>query len=106
MNEEFNRETVKNYDASNLPPCKNELLQQFGRANYIAGLWNNAHMKVLGTVSPENNGWTLEDNEYHFNWFEGDQLPGFVSESLKNESGILLLLIVLRLAVYYVFVAI
>lgn len=47
-------------------------------------------MKELGIFSPENNGWTLEDNKYHFNWFEGDQLPGFVSESLQEESGILL----------------
>ncbi|GFX08079.1 uncharacterized protein TNCV_1237581 [Trichonephila clavipes] len=36
--------------------------------------------------SPENNGWTLEDNQYHFNWFDGDQLPAFVSESLQDES--------------------
>ncbi|GFY67179.1 hypothetical protein TNIN_145811 [Trichonephila inaurata madagascariensis] len=35
---------------------------------------------------PENNGWILEDNQYHFNWFDEDQLPAFVSESLEDES--------------------
>lgn len=29
VNEEFHRQNVKNFDASNLPPCKSELLQQF-----------------------------------------------------------------------------
>ena len=36
VNEEFSRKKVKNFDASNLPPCKTELQQQFRRANYIA----------------------------------------------------------------------
>ncbi|GFY41708.1 uncharacterized protein TNIN_279911 [Trichonephila inaurata madagascariensis] len=86
VNEEFIRKNVKNFDASNLPPRKSELLQQFRRANYITSLWSNAHMKGICIFSPENNGWTLEDNQYHFNWFDGDQLPAFVSESLQDES--------------------
>lgn len=90
VNEEFNRKNVKNFDASNLPPCKSELSQQFRRANYITSLWKNAHMKKISIFSPDNNGWTLKDNKYHFNWFDGDQLPSFVSESLQEESGIIL----------------
>ncbi|KAG8179172.1 hypothetical protein JTE90_024376 [Oedothorax gibbosus] len=86
VNEEFNRENVKSFDASNLPPCKSELLQQFRRSNYITSLWINSYKKELRIFSPENNGWTLEDNHYHFNWFDEDQLPGFVSESLQEES--------------------
>ncbi|GFX19802.1 uncharacterized protein TNCV_1433631 [Trichonephila clavipes] len=39
VNEEFNRKNVKNFDVSNLPTCKRELLQQFQRANYITSLW-------------------------------------------------------------------
>ncbi|GFT30679.1 uncharacterized protein TNCV_758831 [Trichonephila clavipes] len=85
VNEELNRNNVKNFDASNLPAYKSELLQQFRRTNYITSLWSNAHMKGICIFSPENNGWTLEDNQYHFNWFDGDQLPAFVSESLQDE---------------------
>ncbi|CAD6208872.1 GSCOCG00010694001-RA-CDS [Cotesia congregata] len=38
INEEFNRKNLRNFDASNLPPCKSELWQQFRRASYIASL--------------------------------------------------------------------
>ena len=89
VNEEFNPKNLKNFDASNLPPCKSELFQQFLRANYIASIWNNATQKEPTILTPENNGWILEDNKYHFHWFDGDQLPGFVSESIQ-ESGIIL----------------
>ncbi|GBP87341.1 hypothetical protein EVAR_17486_1 [Eumeta japonica] len=85
INEEFNRKNLKNVDASSLPPCKSELFQQFRRANYIASIWNNAHEKHPSTLSPENNGWILKDRQYDFNWFDGDQLPSFVSDSLQNE---------------------
>ena len=87
--EKFNRKNIRSFDASNIPPCKNELFQQFRRANYIASIWNNAHTVHVNIVSPEDNGWTLEDNQYHFKWFDWDQLPMFVSELLENESGIL-----------------
>ncbi|CAH0721911.1 unnamed protein product, partial [Brenthis ino] len=86
VNEEFNRNNLRNFDASSLPPCKSELLQQFRRANYIASIWNNAHEKQPSTLSPENNGWILKDSQYDCNWFDGDQLPSFVSDSLQNES--------------------
>ncbi|GFQ70182.1 hypothetical protein TNCT_90451 [Trichonephila clavata] len=43
-------------------------------------------MKRLSIFSPENNGWTMENNQFHFNWFDGDQLLAFVSESLRDES--------------------
>lgn len=89
INEEFNPKNLKNFDASNLPPCKTELFQQFLRANYITSIWNNANEKRPSTFTPENNGWTFEDNQYHFYWFDGDQLPGLVSESLQ-ESGTVL----------------
>ncbi|CAF4946130.1 unnamed protein product [Pieris macdunnoughi] len=79
-----NPKKLKNFDASNLPPCKTELFQQFLRANYITSIWNNANEKRPSTFTPENNGWTFEDNQYHFYWFDGDQLPGLVSESLQE----------------------
>lgn len=34
VNEPFNLKKVQSFDASRLPPCKSELLQQFLRANY------------------------------------------------------------------------
>ena len=67
-----------------------ELLQQFRIANNIATLWNNTHMMQICIFSPENNGWTLDEFRYLFNWFDEDQLPSFVSESLQDESGNLL----------------
>ncbi|GFX70268.1 uncharacterized protein TNCV_4617051 [Trichonephila clavipes] len=42
--------------------------------------------RMLEALIPENNGCALEDNPYHFNWFDGDQLLVFVSESLQDES--------------------
>ncbi|KAF5305385.1 hypothetical protein FQA39_LY09214 [Lamprigera yunnana] len=30
-------------------------------------------------------GWTLEGDKYEFHWFDGDQLPDCVSQSLKEE---------------------
>lgn len=38
----FNLKTARNFDASNVPLCKSELLQQIRRANYIASIWNYA----------------------------------------------------------------
>ncbi|XP_052744418.1 uncharacterized protein LOC128199343 [Bicyclus anynana] len=84
VNEAFDRKKLRNFDASNLPPS--ELLQQFLRANYICTIWNNAHLKNPTTYQPENNGWVLKDDKYQFKWFEGDQLPSYVSDSLKTQS--------------------
>ncbi|CAH1104374.1 unnamed protein product [Psylliodes chrysocephalus] len=67
-----------------LPPCKTELFQQFLRANYIASIRNNANEKQPTIFTPENNGWTLEENQYHFHWFDGDELPRDFSESLQD----------------------
>lgn len=80
---------MKNFDASSLPPCKTELLQQFLRANYIASIWNNANEKLPTILTPEHNGWRLEENQYYFHWFDGDQLPGDISEFLKKSGTIL-----------------
>lgn len=90
INEEFNRKNVKNFDACYLPPCKSELIQQFRRANYIANIWDNAHVQHSTNFIPLDNEWTLKENRYHFHWFDGDQLPNFVSESLENESGMII----------------
>ncbi|CAG5043316.1 unnamed protein product [Parnassius apollo] len=85
INEAFNRKKLRNFDASSLPSCKSELFQQFLRANYICCIWNNAHLKYPTIHKPQNNGWVQENEmkQYHFKWFEGDQLPNFVSDSLQ-----------------------
>lgn len=88
VNEAFNRKKLQNFDASCLPPCKSELWQQFLRANYICSIWNNAHLQKPTAYKPVNNGWILENDDYYFKWFEGDQLPNYVSESLKTVPGI------------------
>ncbi|XP_038221621.1 protein PFC0760c-like [Zerene cesonia] len=49
-------------------------------------IWNNAHLQNPTSYGPENNGWVLENDQYHFKWFEGDQLPNYVSDSLKTSS--------------------
>ncbi|GFY67797.1 uncharacterized protein TNIN_468191 [Trichonephila inaurata madagascariensis] len=85
VNEAFDRKKLRNFDASNLLPCKSELLQQFLRANYTCTIWNNAHLKNLATYQLENNGWAFENGKYHFKWFEGDQLPSYVSDSFKTQ---------------------
>ncbi|GFR05626.1 uncharacterized protein TNCT_352671 [Trichonephila clavata] len=66
VKETFDRKKLRKFDASNLPPCKSDLLQQFLRANYICTIWNNAHLKTPTTYQPANNGWILENNKYHF----------------------------------------
>ncbi|CAH2215893.1 jg27480, partial [Pararge aegeria aegeria] len=86
VNEAFNNKKLRNFDASCLPPCKSELFQQFLRANYICSIWNNAHLKIPTAYEPVNYGWILEKNQYYFKWFEGDQLPNYVSESLQQMS--------------------
>lgn len=83
----FDLKKLRSFDASNLPPCKSELLQQFLRANYISTIRNNTHLKNPSIYQPENNGWIREDNMYYFKWLDGDQLPNFVSDSLKTPSG-------------------
>ncbi|GFS80542.1 uncharacterized protein TNCV_3179191 [Trichonephila clavipes] len=56
VNKAFDRKKLRNFDASNVPPCKRELLQQFLRANYACTIWNNAYLKNPATYQPENNG--------------------------------------------------
>ncbi|CAK1544134.1 unnamed protein product [Leptosia nina] len=86
VNEAFDLKKLRNFDASNLPPCKSELLQQFLRANYVCTIWNNAHLKNPTTYQPDNTGWVLKDDKYQFKWFKGNQLPSYVRDSLKTQS--------------------
>ena len=52
--------------------------------NYISSIWNHANEKEPTIFTPEHNGWRIEENHFNFHWFDGDQLPGEVSESLQR----------------------
>ena len=72
------------YDASNLPPCKRELLQHTKRTVYIADTWCNAHMRVPTDKIPEDFGWVRIDDRFEYFWFDGDQSPTF--QELSGEA--------------------
>lgn len=76
----------KNYDASNLPPCKAELKQQLLRTQYITSIWRNAHLRFPSTLAPTRNGWDLQNGKFEFYWFEGDCMPPSVIDALKAEN--------------------
>lgn len=73
---------AKNVDASNLPPCKAELKKQLQRNAYISNIWRNAHEKEPTQMSAVENGWLEIDGRYDFDWYEGSQLPNFISDVL------------------------
>lgn len=77
---------AKNFDASTLPPCQSELKQQLLRASYIATSWRNAHLQHMTDLFPVENGWKEVDGKYEFTWFQGEQLPTFVSDILLESN--------------------
>ncbi|XP_046481702.2 uncharacterized protein [Neodiprion pinetum] len=83
MNENFNKK-VRSFDASLIPPCKSELYQQVLRTHYISSIWKNAHANEPTSLNPLEYGWMEMENRYVFKWFEGDQLPCFVSDLILN----------------------
>lgn len=82
--EAFLKANLKNFDASCLPPCYTELLQQMRRAHYIAHLWNKATLRDPIEFEPETSGWTLTNGKYEFLWFEGPQLPTSVKDVILD----------------------
>jgi hypothetical protein len=83
--EAFFKKNLKNFDASCLPPCYTELLQQMRRAHYIAHLWNNATLSDPIKFEPDTSGWTCIENKYDFLWFEGLQLPPSVKDIILDK---------------------
>ncbi|CAG5100353.1 Protein of unknown function, partial [Cotesia congregata] len=76
----------KNYDTSNLLPCKAELKQQILRTQYITSIWQNAHLRFPSTLAPTRNGWDLQDGKFEFYWFEGDCMPLSIMDASKAEN--------------------
>ena len=70
IEDRFTIET-KNIDATSFSLCESELRQQIERAAYISSIWRNAHL---------NSGWEDVDGNYLCRWFEGDQIPNFISD--------------------------
>lgn len=73
------------FDASSMPPTKEELLQQCKRTIYISSVWCNAHMRNPTDLRPENCGWTIIDDSYQHYWFDGTQSPSFAEISSNVE---------------------
>lgn len=85
IDEPFENRVIK-FDACHLPPCQAELYQHVLRTKYIARIWRNAHLDLPTILSPEDNGWLLNNDQYEFHWFEGDQLPPTVSDAIANDN--------------------
>ncbi|XP_046481745.2 uncharacterized protein [Neodiprion pinetum] len=47
-------------------------------------IWKNAHANEPTSLNPLEYGWMEMENRYVFKWFEGDQLPCFVSDLILN----------------------
>ncbi|XP_046418070.1 uncharacterized protein LOC124178627 [Neodiprion fabricii] len=50
----------------------------------ICRIWKNAHANEPTSLNPLEYGWMEMENRYVFKWFEGDQLPCFVSDLILN----------------------
>lgn len=77
---------ASNIDATLFPPSQIELKYQYQRAKYVSNLWLNSHKKQPTLLTPDGNGWTLQDDNYCFQWFSGEMVPRDVAEiSLTSE---------------------
>ncbi|CAG9814138.1 unnamed protein product [Phaedon cochleariae] len=73
---------IKNFEASQIPPCKDTLICKIRRTNQIAATWKFAFSEKPNFFNPEGNGWVEEDGEYKINWFESEQFPQNLNEAL------------------------
>ena len=63
-------------DLSLLPPCQSSLLMHARRANYIAFIWQNAHVQYPNIPGPNGFGWKLHtDGSIAVEWNDGDIMP-------------------------------
>ncbi|KAJ8685332.1 hypothetical protein QAD02_021125 [Eretmocerus hayati] len=85
VDEPFTKKSLKNCDASSLPPCQTELHQHTLRAQHISTIWKNAHLKVPTNSQPSECGWVESNDEYEFKWFDGPQFPPSVRDVLLSE---------------------
>ena len=69
---------VRKMDGSCLPPCLSVLKQKILRTKFISHIWFSAFLPDPPSLSPEDYGWTLEDNCYRIKWFDGDATPAAI----------------------------
>ena len=81
---------IKGVNPSSLPPCSNVLHNQLKRTNYIASMWKRAHLQKPCTAEPEGNGWAQENGKYVIDWYDGDQLPTQIYQTLNTETNAVL----------------
>lgn len=82
--EKFRKSTAK-LEASSFPPCYRELEQHVRRTIYISQIWSNAHLKTPSNINPINYGWKLNQNNYDFHWFDGDECPSKVNDVVRKD---------------------
>lgn len=90
INEAIIKKQLKGFDASSMPPTKQELLQQIKRTMYISSIWCNAHMRCPTELQPLNCGWTLINGTYQHYWFDGPQSPS-LQDVTSDISGMILI---------------
>ena len=76
---------IKGADASMMPPCQQVLLQKVKRSNYVAFMWKHAHTAEPVLEHPEDHGWTLQNGQYRVKWYDGEQMPGDISNSVIQD---------------------
>ncbi|XP_053595716.1 uncharacterized protein LOC128667953 [Microplitis demolitor] len=80
------KKALKNCDPSALPPCKAELQQHLLRTQYITSIWRNAYLRFLSSLTPDRNGWALNEDTLDFHWFDGDCIPQSVFDALVHDN--------------------
>lgn len=80
------KKVLKNCDPSTLPPCKAELQQHLLRTQYITSIWRNAYLRFPSSLTPNRNGWTLNEDTLDFHWFDGDCIPQSVFDAVVHEN--------------------
>ena len=68
--------SLRGVDASELPPCEDEVIPHMKRACFVASMWATADQSHIDQHPTEENGWQLVDGRYKPIWFEGQLLPG------------------------------
>ncbi|KAL4708724.1 hypothetical protein ACJJTC_002559 [Scirpophaga incertulas] len=80
------KKALKNCDPSTLPPCKAELQQHLLRTQYITSIGRNAYLRFPSSLTPNRNGWALNEDTLDFHWFDGDCIPQSVFDAVVHDN--------------------
>ena len=70
--------TAKKLDSGMLPPCSKVLRKKIERCKLISKRWMSSSLQEQPTEEPESSGWFLKDDQYHINWFDGEETPNIL----------------------------